>query len=120
MIKKLIAVLLILIGVVGVAGGIWGLSLQIGNDIDPAVAQAALTVLHSTDDVVSKIDGTISEWTNGSATLTGLLNSLTGNSVDLGSNLSVTWFAMGHALEILFAGIILIQTGLLIFAFDRR
>lgn len=120
MIKKLIAVLLILIGVVGVAGGIWGLSLQIGNDIDPAVAQAALTVLHSTDDVVGKIDGTISEWTNGSATLTGLLNSLTGDSVDLGSNLSVTWFAMGHALEILFAGIILIQTGLLIFAFDRR
>lgn len=120
MLKKLIAILLILIGILGVAAGVWGLSMQADSEIDPAVAEVALKVLQGTDDVVGKIDGTVSEWTNGGFTLTSLLNDLTGDSVDLSSDTSITWFVYWNALEILLVGIILMQTGLLIFAWSRK
>ena len=90
MLKKLIAILLILIGIVAVAGGVWGLSMQNDSDINPEIAGAALKFLQGADDVMGKIDGTVSEWSNGSFTLTSVLNSLTGDTVDLTSDSSVT------------------------------
>jgi len=120
MLKKLIAILLILIGIVAVAGGVWGLSMQKDSDINPEIAGAALKFLQGADDVMGKIDGTVSEWSNGSFTLTSVLNSLTGDTVDLTSDSSVTAFVFLYALEILLCGIIGIETGLLIFAWSRR
>lgn len=120
MLKKLIAILLILVGIVAVAAGVWGLSMQADSDINPEIAGVALKILEGTDDVMGKIDGTVSEWTNGGFTLTGLLNELAGDSVDLTNDMSVTAFIFLYALEILLFGIIGIETGLLIFAWSRR
>ena len=117
MYRLIIALLLIVVGVVGIAGGIWGFSLQATSDVPPELLGAAQTVLHYADDAVAGADDKIAEWTGGSFTLTGLLNSVTGSNVDLMDDSSVEMFVMLHALEVLMAGIIGLETGLLMFKF---
>ena len=120
MLRTLIAILFILLGIVGIAGGIWGLSMQMSSDVDPSLLSAAEAVLGYADSAMSSVDGTVSDWTGGKFTLTGLINDLVGEDVDLTSDTSVKWFAFAHATEILLCGIIGIETGLLLFKFGRR
>lgn len=120
MIRTLTAILLILVGIVGIAGGVWGLSMRMDSDVDPNVLSAAQTVLGYADSAMSTVDGKLSEWTGGNFTLTGFVNGLVGDDVDLTSELSVKSFAFWHATEILMGGIIGVETGLLLFKWGRR
>lgn len=115
--RTLIAILLILIGLVGIAGGIWGLSLQASSDVPAELVGAAQTVLEYADKAVAGADEKLAELTKNGFTLTGLLNSLTGDEVDLTSDISVKSFVMLHALEVLLAGIVGVETGLLLIKF---
>lgn len=117
--RTLIAILLILVGVVGIAGGIWGFSLRAGSEVDPTVLNAAKTVLDYTDGAMTAADDWLSGLTGGKSTFTGIINDMVGNGVDLTSDWSVSWFACLHALEILLCGIIGVETGLLMFKFRR-
>ena len=118
--RTLIAILLILVGLVGIAGGIWGFSLQLGSDVDPNVLSAAKTVLDYADSAVGTADDWLSNLTGGKFTLTGVVNDAVGDGIDLNSEWSVKTFAFFHALEILLCGIIGVETGLLLFKFGRR
>ena len=113
MLRTVIAILLILVGIVGIAGGIWGFSLRIDNDVDPRLLSAAQTVLEYADSAMTSADDWLSNVTGGKATVTSFINDLVGDSIDLDSNQSVSWFACLHALEILLCGIIGVETGLL-------
>jgi len=117
--RTIIAILLIVIGVVGIAGGIWGFSLRIGSEVDPTVLNAAKTVLDYTDNAVNAADDWLSGLTGGKSTLTGIINDMVGSNVDLTSDWSVSLFASLHALEILLCGIIGVETGLLMLKFRR-
>lgn len=119
MFRTLIAILLILVGIVGIAGGIWGFSLQVGSDVDPTVLDAAKTVLDYADSAMNTADDWLSDLTGGKFTLTGVVNDAVGDGIDLSSDWSVSWFAFSHALEILLCGIIGVETGLLLFKFGR-
>ena len=120
MTRTIIAILLILVGVVGIAGGIWGFSLQIGSDVDPNVLNAAKTVLDYADSAVNTADDWLSDLTGGKLTLTGVVNDAVGDGIDLNSEWSVKTFAYFHAMEILLGGIIGVETGLLLFKFGRK
>lgn len=117
MTRLLITILLIVVGVVGIAGGIWGFSLRATSDVPPELLGAAQTVLQYADNTVADVDGKIAEWTNNAFTLTGLLNTLTGEAVDLTNDASVQNFVMLHALEVLLGGIVALETGLLLIKF---
>lgn len=119
MLRWLAAILLILVGVVGIAGGIWGFSLQASNDVSPELLNAAQTVLEYADEAVAGVDEKIAEWTNNAFTLTGMLNNLAGTELDLTNDNSVEFFVMLHALEVLLCGIIGVETGLLMIKFRR-
>ena len=120
MIRTLIALLLILVGIVGIAGGVWGLSMRMDSDVDPNVLGAAQAVLGYADNAMSAADNKVSEWTGGKFTITGFINDLVGDDVDLTNDWSVKSFAFWHATEILLSGIIGVETGLLMFKFGRR
>ena len=115
MFRWLIAILLIIVGVVGIAGGIWGFSLQASSDVSPELVNAAQTVLEYADEAENRI----TEWTNGIVSLTGIMNNLIGGEVDLSDDTSVQLFVMVHALEVLLCGIIGLETGLLMIKFRR-
>lgn len=119
MTRLLVSILLIVVGVVGIAGGIWGFSLQATSDVSPELLSAAQTVLTYADEAVAGVDDKIAEWTNNAFTLTGLLNNLTGGAVDLYNDNSVELFVMLHALEVLLCGIVGVETGLLLLKFRR-
>ncbi len=119
MTRTILAVVLILIGIVGIAGGIWGFSLQSASGVSPAVLNAAETVLEYADSAVSAADDQLNRWTGGKFTLTSFLDDLAGDKVNLASTNSVERFALLHALEILLFGIIGVETGLLLFKFGR-
>ncbi len=120
MLRTVIALLLILVGIVSIAGGIWGFSLQIDNDVNPDVLSAAQTVLGWADGAMETADGWLSDLTGGKYTVTGVLNDVTGNSVNLTNDHSVAFFALMNAMELLLGGIIGVETGLLLFKFGRR
>ena len=117
--RSLIAILLILVGLVAVAGGVWGLSLRTESDVPAEVLGAAQTVLDYADTAVEGADDKISEWTGGMFTLTGLLNSLVGDDVDLTDDAGMKVYLMMHAVEVLLGGIVGVETGLLMFKFRR-
>lgn len=120
MIRTLIAILLIVLGIVGIAGGIWGFSLQQESGVDPNLLSAAQTVLGYADSAMTAVDSKVEELTGGKQTLTNLLNDLVGKDVDLTSDLSMKLFAMKNALVILLSGVIGVETGLLLFKWGRR
>lgn len=117
--RTLTAILFILLGIVGIAGGIWGFSLRADSDINPAVVNAAQTVLNYTGGAVDAADEWLAGLTGGKSTVTDILNSALGDNVDLSSDLSVSMYAWMHALEILLAGIVGVETGLLILKFRK-
>ena len=117
MIRTIIAILLILLGVVGIAGGVWGFSLQAESNVNADVLAAAHTVLGYADGAVDSADDWLSSLTGGKLTLTGVINDAVGSGIDLTNETSVSYFAFCHALEILLCGIIGVETGLLLFKF---
>ena len=119
MFRMLTAVLLIVVGLVAFAGGVWGLSLRATSDVPTELLGAAQTVLEYADNAVSGADDKISQWTGGAFTLTSLLNSLTGEDLDLANEASMKVFLMLHAVEVLLGGVIGVETGLLMFKFRR-
>lgn len=120
MIRTITALLLIIVGVVGIAGGIWGFSLRAETDVNADVLSAAHTVLNYADGAVESADDWLHELTGGKFTLTGVINNAVGSGVDLTDDMSVSYFAFCHALEILLCGIIGVETGLLLFKWGRR
>lgn len=119
MTRTIIAILLIVVGVVCIAGGIWGISMQIGSDVDPNLLGVAQTVLGYADGAVESADSWLSGITGGKLTVTGILNSAVGDTVDLTNEWSVKSFVFWHATEILLGGIIGVETGLLLFKFGK-
>ena len=111
--RTFLAILFILLGLVGIAGGIWGLSLRSDVDVNANILNAAQGVLDAADGAMETVDGWVSDLTGGKSTVTDWLNSLVGDSVNLKSDLSIAAFAWLHAVEILLCGIIGIETGLL-------
>ena len=120
MIRSIISILLIIVGVVAIAGGVWGLSLQQSSQVDPNLLGAAETVLNYADSAMQTIDGAVSGSTDGKLDVTGLLNNLVGDKIDLTDKGSVERFAFLYATEILLGGIIGVQTGLLLRKYGRR
>lgn len=120
MIRTITAILLIVVGVVAIAGGIWGFSLQAESDVNADVLAAARTVLNYADNAMDSADDWLSELTGGKVTLVGVINDAIGGEVDLTDDMSVSYFAFCHALEILLCGIIGVETGLLLFKWGRR
>ena len=119
MTRTLIAIVLILVGLVGIAGGIWGFSMRAENNVNVDVLAAAHTILNYADGAVNSADDWLSNLTGGKFTLTGVINDAVGSSVDLTNDTSVSYFAVCHALEILLCGIIGVETGLLLLRFGR-
>ena len=115
--RTLIAILLILVGLVAIAGGVWGLSLRAESDVPAEVLGAAQTVLQYADGAVAGVDDKLSQWTGGAITLTGVLNDLFDGQVDLTDDAGMKLFLMLHALEVLLGGIVGVETGLLICKF---
>lgn len=120
MIRTVIAIVLILVGIVGIAGGVWGFSLRAETDVNADVLSAAHTVLGYADGAVNTADDWLSELTGGKLTLTGVINDAVGSGVDLTDEMSVSYFAFSHALEILLCGIIGVETGLLLIKWGLR
>jgi hypothetical protein len=119
MLRTLIAILLILMGLVAIAGGVWGLSLRSESEVPAEVLGAAQTVLEYADNAVAGADDKIAQWTGGAFTLTGLLNDLAGGDLDLNDDAGMKVFLMLHAVEVLLGGIVGVETGLLMFKFRR-
>lgn len=119
MLRTVVSILLILVGVVAIAGGVWGLSLQASSEVPAELLGAAQTVLDYADQTMNTVDGKLAEWTNDAFTLTGLLNDLTGEEIDLVDDASMKIFLMVHALEVLLGGVVGVETGLLLMKFRR-
>ena len=114
MLRTLCIILLIVLGLVGIAGGIWGLSLRAESDVPTELLGAAQTVLGYADKAFDGANSKIAEWTNNEHSLTSIINSLTGDEVDVGNETSLRLFMMVHALEVLLGGIVCVETGLLL------
>lgn len=119
MTRIILCILLILLGVVGIAGGIWGFSLQMDSDVPTEVLSAARTVLSYTESGVATADTWLSEKTGGALNVTDVLNYVIGDELDLTDRGNVEWFARTNALTILLCGIISLETGLLLIKFRR-
>lgn len=120
MLRKIIILLLIVVGIVCIASGVWGLSLQHNGEVDPALLGAAETVLDYAGNALDTMDSTVSDWTDSRLNVTDILNSLVGDAVDLTDKSSMTRFAFLYATELLLGGIICVQTGLLIRKYKLR
>ena len=114
MLRTLCIILLIVLGVVGIAGGVWGLSLRAESDVPTELLGAAQTVLDYADKALAGADNKIAQWTNNEHTLTSIISSLTGNEVDMGNETAFGLFMMVHALEVLLGGVVCVETGLLL------
>lgn len=119
MTRIILCILLIILGVVGIAGGIWGFSLQMESDVPTEVLSAARTVLSYTESGVATADTWLSEKTGGALNVTDVLNYVIGDELDLTDRGNVEWFARTNALTILLCGIISLETGLLLIKFRR-
>lgn len=139
MIRSLLAVLMILIGLVGVAAGIWGiytvntienmpllLAMSELNDLKPQevkedsdlLLQGSQAVLNAADVAFQKIDEVFLEHFDKSPI--AYLNGLVGDEIDLTNELDVKLNLCRYRIEILLAGIILMQTGMLMWVCGRR
>lgn len=114
MLRTLCIVLLIVLGVVGIAGGIWGLSLRAESDIPAELLGAAQTVLDYADKAFDGANDKIAEWTDNEHSLTSIISALTGGDVDTGDEAAFGLFMMVHALEVLLGGIVCVETALLL------
>lgn len=114
MLRTLCIILLIVLGLVGIAGGIWGLSLRAESDVPTELLGAAQTVLDYADKAFTGANDKIAEWTNNEHSLTSILNDLAGGKVDVASETSLQLFMMVHALEVLLGGVVCVETGLLL------
>jgi hypothetical protein len=117
MLRTLIAILLILVGLVAIAGGVWGLSLRATSDVPAELLGAAQTVLEYADGAVSGLDEKIAQWTGNTFTLAGVVNEWTDGAVNLANEASMQVFLMLHAVEVLLGGIVAVETGLLMIKF---
>ena len=113
MTRKIIILLLFVIGIVFIAGGIWGLSLRQDSKVDPTLLGAAETVLTYADSALNTVNDAVADWTNDTINVTNLLNGLVGDAVDLTDESSLSRFAFLHAIELLLGGVVCIETALL-------
>ena len=139
MIRKLIAILFILIGLVATAAGIWGIyTVKTNSDMDMAMAVLGLAdiaprlengdgnllmngvgkVLGAAGDTMNAVDQFFTEHFGRS--LTDSANDLLGDDIDLTNELDVKLNICRYRTEILLIGIIIMQTGLLIWTRSRR
>ena len=114
MLRTLCVILLIVLGVLGIAGGIWGLSLRAESDIPTELLGAAQVVLNYADKAFTGANDKIAAWTDNEHSLTSIVNALTGDAVDLSSDTSLRLFMMVHALEVLLGGVVCLETALLL------
>lgn len=138
MIRTVTAVVLLLVGLVGVAAGIWGIYTVATND----ALSAGLAVLRITDlapqveegenlllDGANKVldtAGNALSWLDKFCTdtfgrsATDVANEALGEGIDLTNEYDVRRNMCLYRVEILLVGVILMQTGLLMFKFGRR
>ena len=117
--RTIIALVLILLGIVGVAGGIWGFSLDPEADVNTGLANIATDTLGTAQNLLDAMDEALAGVTGSESWATDFLNNAAGDNVDLTDDKSVADFASANALTILLFGIIGIETGLLMFKFGR-
>lgn len=113
MLKKLLAVILILLGICAVIVGVWGLSLQ-GTELPQWVT-----------DFVDKALGYMGEADKALTDATGkstaeYVLALSDGEIDLNDKLTVWFFVYQHAVSIILAGIVGVETGMLLWIFSNR
>ena len=120
MIRKLIAILFILIGLVATAAGIWGIyTVKTNSDMDGNLLMNGVgKVLDAAGDTMNAVDQFFTEHFGRS--LTDSANDLLGDDIDLTNELNVKLNICRYRTEILLVGIIIMQTGLLIWTRSRR
>lgn len=136
MFRLITAILLILVGLVGIAAGIWGIyTVKTNSDLDMALAYIGLVdlapktegdnllvnganaVLGAANNAMSAVDSFWSETFGDSAT--SMINNLLGDGIDLTNTHDMQLNICKYRVEILLVGIILLQSGLLMFKFGK-
>lgn len=138
MIRKLIAILLMLIGIVGIAGGVWGIyTVQTNDDFTMFLAMYGMADLapktNGEDDPVQKLtEGVLGIAGNAmdsvdsfTSDLFGVkasdyLSEASGGLIDLTDTSGLKFNVCRYRTEILLLGIIVLQTGLLLWAWSRK
>lgn len=117
MLKKLLAIILILLGVVAVVVGVWGLSLQ-GAELPEWVTDFVDKALVYVQDGKNLIDETLAD--NTGRTTNEYLFELSNGEIDLNNKLAVWYFIYQNAMSIILAGVVGVETGLLLWIAGRR
>lgn len=138
MIRKLIATLLMVIGIVGIAGGVWGiytvetnddftmflamygladLAPQTESESDP-VKQLTEGVLGLANDAIDSLDGVTSDLFGVKAS--DYLSEASDGLIDLADTRGLKFNVCMYRTEILLIGIIILQSGMLLWAWSRK
>ena len=142
MFRTIVAILLILIGIVGIAAGVWGIyTVQTNDALSTGLALIGLTdlapqteegeknilldgtnaVLDAATSAVDKIDEFAANTFGTSATdyVNSLVNEKLGIDIDLTNEMDVKLNICRYRVEILLIGIIVVQIGLLMIKYRR-
>ena len=113
MFKKLLALILVLLGICAVVVGIWGLSLR-GAELPQWVTSFVDKALGYMGDA----DKALTEATGKSTA--DYVYSISNGQIDMSNKLTVWFFIYQNAVSILLAGVVGIETGLLLWLIGRR
>lgn len=104
--RTLLGLLLLVIGVVLVAAGIWGLTGMADDGISQDITEAGMNALSAADEKLAELTG--------DTTVTGLISEWTDGSVDLTSTERILQTINDNALVILLCGIIGVLAGFIL------
>lgn len=104
--RTILGLLLLLVGVVLVAAGVWGLSGMGDDGITQNITEAGIDALNAADEKLAELTG--------DTTVTGLINEWTDGTVNLTSESNIMQMINNYALVILLCGIIGVLAGILL------
>lgn len=113
MLKKLLAVILILLGICAVIVGVWGLTMQ-GTELPQWVTDFVDKALGYMGDA----DKALTEATGKSTA--DYVYDISKGEIDMTNKLAVWFFVYKNAVSIILAGVVGIETGMLLWIFSRR
>lgn len=111
MIRTLLGLVILVIGIVLIAAGIWGLQDMANDGISRDITEIGMDALQAADDKLA-------EWTGGT-TVTGVISDLTGGAVQLQTQPAILRTISENALVVLLCGIIGLLLGLLMLRGNR-
>ncbi len=104
--RTLLGLLLLVVGIVLAAAGIWGLTGMADDGISYNITEAGIDALNAADEKLAELTG--------DTTVTGLINEWTEGSVDLTSTEKILVLINENALVITLMGIIGILAGFIL------